>query len=120
VAALAKLRPGLLQVCCFDTAFHHTMDAVRRRFGLPRALERAGIRRYGFHGLSYEFIAGRLKEIAPALAQTRIVMAHLGSGASLCALHRGRSVDTTMALTPLDGLVMGTRCGALDPAWSCT
>lgn len=115
VAALAKLRPGLVQVGCFDTAFHHSMGATARRFGLPRALEASGIRRYGFHGLSYEFIAGKLAEIAPARAGGRIVVAHLGSGASLCALKAGRSVDTTMSFTPLDGLVMGTRCGALDP-----
>jgi acetate kinase len=115
VRALAKLRPGLPQVGCFDTAFHQTMDATARRFGLPRALEVTGIRRYGFHGLSYEYIAGRLKEIAPAQAGGRIIIAHLGSGASLCALKNGRSMDTTMSFTPLDGLVMGTRCGALDP-----
>jgi acetate kinase len=115
VAALAKLRPGLLQVGCFDTAFHHTMDTVRRRFGLPRALEKQGIRRYGFHGLSYEFIAGCMEKIDPARSAGRIVVAHLGSGSSLCALHEGKSVDTSMSFTPLDGLVMGTRCGALDP-----
>jgi acetate kinase len=115
VAALTRLRPGLIQVGCFDTAFHSTMGDTARRFGLPRALERSGIRRYGFHGLSYEFIAGRLKEIAPGLADGRIIMAHLGAGASLCALKDGRSVDTTMSFTPLDGLVMGTRCGAVDP-----
>jgi acetate kinase len=115
VTALMRLRPGLMQVGCFDTAFHSSMNATARRFGLPRALEQSGIRRFGFHGLSYEFIAGRLKEIAPALAGGRIIVAHLGSGASLCALKEGRSVDTTMSFTPLDGLVMGTRCGALDP-----
>ena len=115
VTALAKLRPGLPQVGCFDTAFHHSMDDTARRFGLPRALEASGIRRYGFHGLSYEYIAGRLREIAPAQAGGRIIVAHLGSGASLCALKDGRSVDTTMSFTPLDGLVMATRCGALDP-----
>lgn len=115
VAALAKLRPGLVQVGCFDTAFHHSMDDQARRFGLPRALEASGIRRYGFHGLSYEYIAGRLREIAPAQAGGRIIIAHLGSGASLCALKGGRSIDTTMSFTPLDGLVMATRCGALDP-----
>ena len=114
-AALEKLRPGLLQVACFDTAFHSSMDATRRRFGLPRELEEKGLYRYGFHGLSYEFIAGRLREIDPLRSQERIVMAHLGSGSSLCALHQGRSVDTSMGLTPLDGLLMGTRCGALDP-----
>ncbi len=115
VRALAELRPGLPQVGCFDTAFHRTMDATARRFGLPRALEDSGIRRYGFHGLSYEYISGRLREVAPAQAGGRIIIAHLGSGASLCALRDGRSIDTTMSFTPLDGLVMGTRCGALDP-----
>jgi acetate kinase len=115
VRALAKLRPGLPQVGCFDTAFHQTMDATARRFGLPQALEKSGIRRYGFHGLSFEYIAGRLREIAPAQASGRIIIAHLGSGASLCALKAGRSIDTTMSFTPLDGLVMATRCGALDP-----
>ena len=115
VAALAKLRPGLPQVGCFDTAFHQTMDATARRFALPQDMEKAGIRRYGFHGLSFEYIAGRLQEIAPAQAGGRIIIAHLGSGASLCALKDGRSVDTTMSFTPLDGLVMATRCGALDP-----
>jgi len=115
IRAVAKLRPGLVQVGCFDTAFHATMDDTVRRFALPRALTEEGVRRYGFHGLSYEFIAGRLREIAPGLAGGRIIAAHLGNGASLCALKDGRSVDTTMGLTALDGLVMGTRCGALDP-----
>jgi acetate kinase len=115
VTALMRMRPGLVQVGCFDTAFHSSMNATARRFGLPRALEQSGIRRYGFHGLSYEFIAGRLKEISPDHAGGRVIVAHLGSGASLCALKDGRSVDTTMSFTPLDGLVMGTRCGALDP-----
>jgi len=113
--AIGRLRPRLPQVACFDTAFHHTMPAVARRFGLPRDLEAAGVRRYGFHGLSYEYIAGRLQEVDPDLASGRVVVAHLGSGASLCALKGGRSVDTTMGFTALDGLVMATRCGDLDP-----
>ena len=109
IRAMAAAQPGLPQVACFDTAFHATMPAVARRFALP---ERLGVRRYGFHGLSYEWIAGTL----PAhLAAGRVIVAHLGSGASLCALRDGRSVETTMGMTPLDGLVMGTRCGALDP-----
>jgi acetate kinase len=112
---IGRLRPNLLQVACFDTAFHHTMPSVATRFGLPRELEDAGIRRYGFHGLSYEYIAGRLCEIAPELGGGRIIAAHLGNGASLCAMRAGQSVDTTMGFTPLDGLVMGTRCGSLDP-----
>jgi acetate kinase len=115
VTALASLRPGIAQVGCFDTAFHQSMGATARRFALPRALSASGIRRYGFHGLSFDYIAGKLKEIAPGQAGGRIIIAHLGSGASLCALKAGRSIDTTMSLTPLDGLVMGTRCGDLDP-----
>lgn len=112
---IGRLRPNLPQVACFDTAFHRTMPSVATRFGLPRELEDAGIRRYGFHGLSYEYIAGRLREIAPELGGGRIIAAHLGNGASLCAMRAGQSVDTTMGFTPLDGLVMGTRCGNLDP-----
>jgi len=113
--ALARLRPDLAQFACFDTSFHATIPAVNRRYGLPRGLEDQGIRKFGFHGLSFEFIAGRLREIAPDRATGRIVIAHLGSGASLCALQGGRSVDTSMGYSPLDGLVMATRCGALDP-----
>jgi acetate kinase len=113
--AIAALRPKLTQVACFDTAFHHTMPAVARRFALPRTYEAEGVRRYGFHGLSYEFIAAHLRETAPALAAGRIVVAHLGNGASLCAMREGRSLDTTMSFTALDGLVMGTRCGSIDP-----
>jgi acetate kinase len=113
--AIAAARPNLLQVACFDTAFHHTMPVVAARFALPREYEAAGIRRYGFHGLSYEYIAGRLRDVAPALAAGRVIAAHLGNGASLCAMHAGRSIDTTMGFTALDGLVMGTRCGNIDP-----
>jgi acetate kinase len=115
IRAIAAVRPKLPQVACFDTAFHHTMPAVATRFALPREYEDAGVRRYGFHGLSYEYIAGRLREVAPDLAKGRIIAAHLGNGASLCAMHDGRSVDTTMGFTALDGLVMGTRSGNLDP-----
>jgi acetate kinase len=115
VAAVAKARPGLLQVGCFDTAFHHTMTAPARSFGLPHAFEQEGIRRFGFHGLSFEYIAGRLKALAPEAAGGRILVAHLGAGSSLCALKGGVSLDTTMSLTPLDGLLMGTRPGSLDP-----
>jgi len=92
-----------------------TLEPTVRRFGIPRELERTGIRRYGFHGLSYEFIARRLKELAPKHANGRILIAHLGNGASLCALRGGVSVDTSMGFSTLDGLLMGTRCGALDP-----
>lgn len=115
IRAIADARPDLPQVACFDTAFHHTMPAVASRFALPREYEAAGIRRYGFHGLSYEYIAGRLREVAPALAKGRVIVAHLGNGASLCALHEGSSLDTTMGFSALDGLMMGTRPGTLDP-----
>lgn len=115
VAAIAHHRPQLMQIGCFDTAFHATMGREAKRFALPRALEQQGVRRYGFHGLSYEFIASRLKEIAPDKSNGRIIVAHLGNGASLCAMRNGQSIDTTMGFSTLDGLVMGTRCGALDP-----
>jgi acetate kinase len=115
IRAIAAARPNLPQVACFDTAFHHTMPIVAARFALPREYEAAGVRRYGFHGLSYEYIARQLRDIAPALASGRVIAAHLGNGASLCAMRAGRSIDTTMGLTALDGLVMGTRCGNIDP-----
>jgi acetate kinase len=113
--AVATARPALTQVACFDTAFHHTMPSVATQFALPRAISAAGVRRYGFHGLSYEYIAGRLARQAPALAAQRVIVAHLGSGASLCALQAGVSIDTTTGFSALDGLVMATRCGLLDP-----
>ncbi len=113
-AAMAA-RPGLTQIGCFDTAFHHTLSATARRLGLPRALEAKGVRRYGFHGLSYAWLTRRLRKLDPDLAQGRVIFAHLGSGASLCATLDGVSFDTTMGFTALDGLVMGTRCGSLDP-----
>ncbi len=113
--AVAAARPALAQVACFDTAFHHTMPAVATRFALPRAISAGGVRRYGFHGLSYEYIAGRLAQQSPALAAGRVIVAHLGSGASLCALREGVSIDTTTGFSALDGLVMATRCGLLDP-----
>jgi acetate kinase len=115
IRAIAATRPGLPQVACFDTAFHHDMPAVAARLALPRSFEAEGVQRYGFHGLSYEYIARRLREMAPALAAGRVIVAHLGNGASLCAMRDGRSIDTTMGFTALDGLVMGTRCGTLDP-----
>jgi acetate kinase len=108
VRSLLRARPGLLQVACFDTAFHRHLEPIYRRFPIPDFGE--DVRRYGFHGLSFEYIARRLNE--PRL---RTVIAHLGSGSSLCALHNGRSVNTTMSLTPLDGLMMATRGGAMDP-----
>lgn len=110
------LAPGILQVACFDTAFHHTQSEALTRFPLPLALHEAGLRRYGFHGLSYEHVASRLPEaLGPELAEGRVVVAHLGSGASACAMLGRRSVNTTMGFSPLDGLVMGTRPGSLDP-----
>jgi acetate kinase len=112
---LLSLRPEVMQIGCFDTAFHAGLEPPVSRFAIPRKYEESGIRRYGFHGLSYEFIAGRLREISPDLAGKRIVVAHLGSGASLCAIRNGLSVDTTMGFTPLDGVMMGTRCGTIDP-----
>lgn len=111
--AVAARAPALAQVACFDTAFHHTLPAVATRLGLPRAVSAEGLRRYGFHGLSYEWIAGRLAVEHPDLS--RVVVAHLGSGATLCALHGGVSVETTAGFSALDGLMMATRCGALDP-----
>lgn len=113
--AILNARPGLPQVACFDTAFHHGIPAIATRFALPRQYEARGVRRYGFHGLSYEYIAGRLRQLVPRLAGGRVIAAHLGNGASLCAMQDGRSIDTTMGFTALDGLMMGTRCGAIDP-----
>ena len=113
--AISSMRPSLTQIACFDTAFHYDLAPPVSRFAIPRRFEDMGIRRYGFHGLSFEFIASRLAEISPMLADKRTVAAHLGNGASLCAMRNGRSVDTTMGFTPLDGLMMGTRGGAIDP-----
>ncbi len=114
VQAVRSLRPDVPQIGCFDTAFHHGMPEVATRFALPRHLHDEGVRRYGFHGISYEYIASRLRQIAPRLAAGRVIAAHLGNGASLCAMLDGKSVDSTMGFTALDGLVMGTRCGTLD------
>jgi len=108
-------RPGTLQVACFDTAFHHTLADVETMFALPRADWEDGVRRYGFHGLSYEFVAQAIHERHGPVALGRTIVAHLGSGASLCAMRELRSVATTMGFSALDGLMMGTRCGALDP-----
>ena len=115
IRAVEKSRPDMEQFACFDTAFHHTMPLVAQRFSLPRSICDAGVRRYGFHGLSYEYIAGRLARELPALAQGRVIAAHLGAGASLCALAKGVSVATTFGISVLDGLMMATRCGSLDP-----
>ncbi len=115
IAAVAKARPGIAQFACFDTAFHHTMPRVAQQFALPRAISDAGVRRYGFHGLSCEYIAGRLASELPQLAKARVIIAHLGAGASLCALDKGTSIATTFGFSVLDGLMMATRCGSLDP-----
>ena len=115
IRAIAAREPDLPQIACFDTAFHRTMPELAQRFALPRELHDAGVRRYGFHGLSYEYIARQLRELDPAIAAGRVIVAHLGAGASLAALRGGKSVDTTMSFTALDGVPMGTRSGALDP-----
>jgi len=115
VRALSGMAPHLPQVACFDTAFHRTQPALATAFALPRDLTDAGIRRYGFHGLSYEYIASVLPEHAGPAADDRVIVAHLGHGASLCAMRDRRSIATTMGFTALDGLPMGRRCGALDP-----
>lgn len=107
--------PRTVQVACFDSAFHQGHPDVADRFAIPEALYQEGVRRYGFHGLSYEYIARALPRVAPEIAQGSVVVAHLGSGASMCAIKGGRSVDSTMAFTGLDGLPMGTRCGQIDP-----
>jgi acetate kinase len=113
-AAMAAF-PGAVQVACFDTAFHRGHPFVHDTFALPRELYHRGVRRYGFHGLSYDHVAGALAEVAPGLAAGRVIVAHLGNGASMCALKGGRSVASTMGFSALDGLPMGTRCGQLDP-----
>ena len=114
IRAMTKLMPDVPQVACFDTAFHRGRADETMRFALPRAFHDRGLVRYGFHGLSYAFIARELARTAPELAAGRVVVGHLGNGASLCAMRGGKSVDTTMGFTTLDGLVMGTRCGTLD------
>lgn len=115
IRAIAQFAPDLPQVACFDTAFHRSQPPLAQLFGLPRKFTDAGVRRYGFHGLSYEYIAGRLTEVAPEIAKGRVIVAHLGNGASLCGLKNGVSVASTMGFTAVDGLLMGTRTGALDP-----
>ena len=115
IEAIAEQVPAVQQVACFDTAFHQTQPALAYTFALPRELSETGIRRYGFHGLSYEFVSGRLRVVAPEHADKKIVIAHLGNGASLCAIENGRSVATTMGFTAVEGLMMGTRCGSIDP-----
>jgi acetate kinase len=115
IRAVMRAAPRLPQVACFDTAFHRTQPERAQWFALPRWLNEKGIQRYGFHGLSYEYLASVLPRFAGERADARAIHAHLGNGASLCAIERRRSVATTMGFTALDGLVMGTRCGAIDP-----
>jgi len=107
--------PALPQVACFDTAFHRTQPELAQAFALPKEITDRGVRRYGFHGLSYEYIAGALPAVDAGAAAGRVVVAHLGNGASMCAMRGGRSVANTMGFTALDGLPMGTRCGSIDP-----
>ena len=114
IEALSKAAPAVPQVACFDTAFHAAHAKTARLFALPARFYEQGIRRYGFHGLSYESIAAELAEREPELARGRLIIAHLGNGASLCALQNGQSVDSSMGFSTLDGLMMGTRCGSID------
>lgn len=116
IRAVGKLYPGVPQVACFDTGFHHTLPAVARRYALPRELGDDGVIRYGFHGLSYEYVVDELRSLEGAAAGGRVIAAHLGNGASMAAIRDGRSIDTTMGFSPTGGLVMGTRCGDLDPS----
>ena len=115
IEAIAAAAPHIPQVACFDTAFHRRQPHVAQAFALPRELSDAGVRRYGFHGLSYDYIVSRLHETAPEIARSRLIIAHLGNGASLCAVQDGQSVASTMGFTAVDGLMMGTRTGSLDP-----
>jgi acetate kinase len=115
IRAILEAAPKIPQIACFDTAFHRSQPHLAQSFAIPRELTAAGVRRYGFHGISYEFLIARLQELFPDLAAARVIMAHLGNGASLCAVKGGRSVASTMGFTAVEGLMMGTRCGALDP-----
>lgn len=116
IDALFELKSDLPQMACFDTAFHASMPDVARNFALPRELTEKGIRRYGFHGISYDYIAHQLERRFPDLAKGRVIVAHLGNGSSLCAMQNGKSIATTMGFSALDGLMMGTRTGSIDPA----
>jgi acetate kinase len=115
IEAIMAEAPHMPQVACFDTAFHHSQPHLAQAFALPREITDAGVRRYGFHGLSYEYVSGKLREVAPEQADKKIIIAHLGNGASLCALDGCKSVATTMGFTAVEGLMMGTRCGSIDP-----
>jgi acetate kinase len=114
IRTIFEVAPHISQVACFDTGFHRSQTAIAQSFALPRRFTEAGVRRYGFHGLSYEYLASRLRALCPEVASGRVVIAHLGNGASLCAINEGSSVASTMGFTAVDGLMMGTRCGALD------
>jgi len=116
ITTLQNLQPGVPQVACFDTAFHYTRAELEQRFALPSHPNLKAVRRYGFHGLSYQYIASVLPDYLGTAAEGKIIVAHLGHGASLCAMHERRSVATSMTFTPLDGIPMGTRCGSIDPA----
>ncbi len=115
IKAAREAWPESIQVACFDTAFHRSHPFVNDVFALPRQYYAEGVRRYGFHGLSYEYVSTKLREVSPSHAEGRVVVAHLGNGASMCAIRNGRSVASSMGFTALDGLPMGTRCGQLDP-----
>jgi acetate kinase len=115
IRPLLENRPDLPQIACFDTAFHRGHGRLADHFAVPLELHGEGVRRYGFHGLSYEYVADRLHEVAPGIAQGKVIAAHLGNGASMCAMAAGKSVESTMGFTALDGLPMGTRCGQIDP-----
>jgi len=115
IEAVYERLPGIPQVACFDTSFHRGQPAVAELVPLPRELRQQGLQRYGFHGLSYEYIASVLPQVAPEVARSRVIVAHLGSGSSLCALREGKSLDSTLGFTALDGLCMGTRPGSIDP-----
>jgi len=114
IERVLEVYPKVPQIACFDTAFHATIPSLHRRYAIPRIWDEKGVRRYGFHGLSYEYISGRLREVSPRAYNGRAVVAHMGNGASLCALDKGKSFDTSMGFSVLEGLVMGTRPGNLD------
>ncbi len=115
IDAVMELMPELIQVTCFDTAFHATQPEVQRVLPLPKQLRDKGLMKYGFHGLSYDYLVGELPQVTSASLPDKLIIAHLGNGASACAIHQGRSMATTMGFSTLDGLVMGTRSGAIDP-----
>ncbi len=112
---LKEIYPKIPQIACFDTSFHNTMPDINRLFAIPEVYSKDGLQRYGFHGLSYEYICSVLPRYFKPFAKSNVIIAHLGNGASMCAVKNGRSIATTMGFTPLDGLVMGTRCGSIDP-----